>query len=434
MKKYPFYYYLFLLLALIVSILFWFFLFAKNYNNKLASVENRIIDPSVYVLRPIENPQIIDDSDSGRKLLSNYVNVAIKDTTNRTKSFIDDFSREYNANYQIVYADSTINYIQIKLPADVRISFKNDVKKRLQNYDLLVWDESIFKTGYTISNNSEWFLDAANLSNIEGRNQASNVKIAILDNGFDLEHPAIKGRIANPYNVTENSQNVAPSDANHGTHIASLAAGYDKTTNYEGVCTTCNIIPVKIEDSSGLITSTYIIKGILYAIKNKADVVNMSFGAAFFNEGIPLDIQNQFIISGAKDEEDFWKELFNYAERNKTICVIAAGNSNMLTGFDPFQRAENTIKVGAYNQNYEKAEFSNFGKLTSIYAPGTHILGAKPNNSYEYLDGTSMAAPIISGFVATLKAKNKNIGYKEVINMINKNSENKNNINILKFN
>jgi subtilisin family serine protease len=111
--------------------------------------------------------------------------------------------------------------------------------------------------------------------------------------------------------------------------------------------------------------------------------------------------------------------------------VLAAGNSNIMTGFDPFQRSKNTIKVGAIDKNQNKAGFSNFGPNTTIYAPGTNIYGAKPGNSYEILQGTSMAAPIVSGFVGLLKSMNKNLNNQQIISILNRNSVSENNLKIL---
>jgi subtilisin family serine protease len=146
---------------------------------------------------------------------------------------------------------------------------------------------------------------------------------------------------------------------------------------------------------------------------------------------IPLQEQKDYINSSAKDEEEFWNDLFNYANDKNVTCVLAAGNSNILTGFDPFQRSKNTIKVGAIDKNNTKAPFSNFGPTTTIYAPGTNIYGAKPGNSYEVLEGTSMAAPIVSGFIGLLKSKNKNLTNQQVLGIISRNSITENNIKIL---
>jgi subtilisin family serine protease len=133
------------------------------------------------------------------------------------------------------------------------------------------------------------------------------------------------------------------------------------------------------------------------------------------------------------DEELFWKELFDYTEKNNIICVLAAGNSAMLTGLDPFQRSPNTIKVGAYDQNYEITSFSNYGEFTTIFAPGKKVIGAKPNNQYEQLDGTSMAAPIISGIAAALKSKNKNYNSSNFKTFLNEHAIQKNNYKLFKY-
>jgi subtilisin family serine protease len=87
--------------------------------------------------------------------------------------------------------------------------------------------------------------------------------------------------------------------------------------------------------------------------------------------------------------------------------------------------------VGAVDKNGNKAPFSNFGANTTIYAPGTNIYGAKPGNSYEILEGTSMAAPIISGLIGLIKSKNKNISNQQIRDILNRNTINKNNIKIV---
>ena len=113
MKKYPLYYYLILLIAFIFSALFWIFVFSKSIN----SIESNhsSIDESIYILKPIDKGKIINDEESKRKIVSDIVNVAIKDTTNVSASFIKDFKEKFNQEYQIYYADSTINFFILSL-------------------------------------------------------------------------------------------------------------------------------------------------------------------------------------------------------------------------------------------------------------------------------------------------------------------------------
>jgi subtilisin family serine protease len=260
-----------------------------------------------------------------------------------------------------------------------------------------------------------------------------NIIIAVIDNGFDLSHPELKDKSVKPYNVIDKSTNVSPSNENHGTHVSStIIAKGNNNQGLVGICPDCSFMPIKVEDQNGMMSNTYIIDAILYAIKNKADVINLSLGMQIpSGVTIPVQEQKDYINSSAKDEEEFWDDLFSYANERNVTCVLAAGNSNIMTGFDPFQRSKNTIKVGAIDKNQNKASFSNFGPNTTIYAPGTNIYGAKPGNSYEVLQGTSMAAPIVSGFVGLLKSMNKNLTNQQVINIINRNSVRENNLKIL---
>ena len=63
--------------------------------------------------------------------------------------------------------------------------------------------------------------------------------------------------------------------------------------------------------------------------------------------------------------------------------------------------------------------------------PGEQIYGAKPNNLYEYLDGTSMSAPIISGFIGLIKSKYPTYKFDDVMNVLKSNTVEMNKIKLL---
>lgn len=430
MSKYPLYYYLILLAGLILAIVFWFSVFSINTQNTSTATGTVNGNNVNYLPQPVPIERIEKDKESGRSVASNILNIAVKDTNNISAKFLADFDAKYqNTDYKIIYADSVINYFQVEIPDGERISFKKKIKEDLDKYQLLVWDEALFSRQAESADN--WYISQTGIDKIKNTDAEKQIKIAVLDNGFDLQHEALsdKGELA--YNATDGSGNVSPANENHGTHVASLAAG-KQTGNFRGVCEECKIIPVKAQDVNNNITTSYIIKGILYSIKNGAKVINLSLGANLVNEQIPEEIQQQFIQNGAKDEEEFWDNLFQYAEEKKVLCVIAAGNSHLLTGFDPFQRSRYTIKVGAIDKTGNPADFSNYGPLTTLYAPGTNIFAAKPGNLYESLDGTSMAAPIVSGFVAVLKARNPEKSNQEIRDLLMANTVEMNGVKVLK--
>lgn len=392
-------------------------------------------------ITPIDTSKIITDTINNRRIVSNLVNIAIKNSTNTIAKFANELKEKYpSTEYKIVYIDSVVNRLQVQLPENDRINFKKEVKLKLDQYKLLVWDETLFDYVKNFNdpklqdNNANWYLKAVNIDKAwEQTTGDKNIIIAVIDNGFDLNHPELKGKAVKPYNVIDKSSDVRPNGVNHGTHVSStIVANGNNNQGLVGVCPDCSFMPIKVQDQNGMMTNTYIIDAILYAIKNKADVINLSLGMQIpMGLNISLEEQKEYINSNAKDEEEFWNDLFTYASDKNVTCVLAAGNSNIMTGFDPFQRTKSTIKVGAVDQNGKKTNFSNFGSNTTIYTPGTNIFGAKPGNKYESLEGTSMSAPIVSGFVGLIKSKNKNISNQDILKLLNSNSITKNNIKIL---
>ncbi|CAM3775092.1 S8 family serine peptidase [Flavobacterium gelidilacus] len=451
--KFPFSYYIVLFFGFVLMVLFWIIVL-KSWNNlnhnsfsnatNLSEVEywqQEYMPEQIAQIIPIDTSKIITDSLNQRKIVADLVNIAIKSSPNSIAKFANDLKEKYPSDtYKIIYIDSVVNRLQVQLPEEDRINFKSEVKVKLDKYKLLVWDETLFDYVKTFNDpklndrSAGWYLKAININKAwEQTTGDKSITIAVIDNGFDLNHPELKGKAIKPYNVIDKSNNVSPSNTNHGTHVSStIVANGNNNQGLVGVCPDCSFMPIKVEDQNGMMTNTYIIDAILYAIKNNADVINLSLGMQVpIGLNIPLQEQKEYINSNAKDEEEFWNDLFNYANEKNVTCVLAAGNSNIMTGFDPFQRASSTIKVGAINQNGEKADFSNFGSNTTIYAPGTNIYGAKPGNKYEVLEGTSMAAPIVSGFIGLIKSRNKNISSQEISRILNANSILKNNLKTL---
>lgn len=250
----------------------------------------------------------------------------------------------------------------------------------------------------------------------------TSVIIAIVDDGFDLVHPDLIKKNTFPYNVRTQNKNVFGNNQHtHGTHVAGIAlANNNNNFGLSGIAPNCGFMPIQISDNSDLFTSTDVIDGILYAIKHKADVINLSLGKQFSERlsEIPISEQESIVKTSAKDEEYFWKELFEYSNKENVTIVLAAGNQNILIGLDPMQRSEFGIVVSAINQNFEKANFSNYGETSTISAPGVGIYSCIPNKQFISYDGTSMSAPIVTGAVALMKTVNPKLTNLEIINIL----------------
>jgi len=188
-----------------------------------------------------------------------------------------------------------------------------------------------------------------------------------------------------------------PKEAKHGTHVAGIVAQVrGNNLGGDGVTNNAEILTVRAVPNGDEYDKD-IALGIRYAVDNGAKVINGSFGKYYSQ-------QKEWVIDAIK-----------YAESKDVLVVIAAGNESFdldVTNKYPNDTydgspefAKNVLIIGALSPAYGSkmiADFSNYGKNNvDIYAPGDEIYATTPLNTYEYLQGTSMASPNVAG-VATL--------------------------------
>ena len=133
---------------------------------------------------------------------------------------------------------------------------------------------------------------------------------------------------------------------------------------------------------------------------------------------------NSEINHSKRDAEFFWNEIFEMAEEENIMIVFAAGNCDVLIGLDQMKRADDVIIVSAVDKYNKKAIFSNHGERSTVSAPGVDIFSSMPGNRYACMDGTSQAAPIISGVVGLMKSINPNLSNKDIISILQKSGKN----------
>ena len=161
-NKFPFKYYVMLFLMLLLAILFWVFVFGLNKNetniqhyNTSRTVERVFVDnPSTETeywqqeylpeqtaqIIAIDTSKIINDTLNRRRIVSNLVNIALKNSENSIAKFANELKQKYpSEDYKIVYIDSVVNRLQVQLPDKERIRFKTEVKSKLSPYKLLTW-------------------------------------------------------------------------------------------------------------------------------------------------------------------------------------------------------------------------------------------------------------------------------------------------------
>lgn len=196
-------------------------------------------------------------------------------------------------------------------------------------------------------------------------------------------------------------------DALHGTHVAGIIAGLPTRTEPQyGVASRVAKIMTVRAVPDGDERDKDVANAIRYAVDNGAMVLNMSFGK-------PLSPGKKYV----------W-EAMKYAQDKGVLLVHAAGNDNVdiaaeenyptnfasVTDAAPF--VNNVITVGASTRDSQalRAGFSNYNlKMVDVFAPGNEIYSTVPDGQYRYLQGTSMASPVVAGAAALLKAYMPNL-------------------------
>ncbi|MBT8255402.1 MAG: S8 family peptidase [Bacteroidia bacterium] len=199
-------------------------------------------------------------------------------------------------------------------------------------------------------------------------------------------------------------------DAQHGTHVAGIiAAKRGNGVGMNGVANNVQIMVVRAVPDGDEYDKD-IALAIRYAVDNGAKVINTSFGKYY-----------------SPHPEWVWGAI-KYAAKKDVLIVNAAGNEGFdLDGIEVYPNdqqktgpevADNFITIGALNYDYGSemvANFSNFGKSNvDVFAPGVKIWSTTPLNTYEFLQGTSMAAPAVAGVAAMIRSQYPSLSAKQV--------------------
>lgn len=147
---------------------------------------------------------------------------------------------------------------------------------------------------------------------------------------------------------------------------------------------------------------------IRYAVDNGASVINMSFGKGF---GTHKYLVDEAVKYAAKKDVLLVHAAGNSGDNNDVTVNYPNANFEKKSGFlfcKKQKRAENWIEVGALNfagGENAAAPFSNYGlKEVDLFAPGMQIYSTLPNDNYEFLQGTSMASPVVAGVAAMIRS------------------------------
>ena len=224
-----------------------------------------------------------------------------------------------------------------------------------------------------------------------------------LNKGFD-PRPLIGDNYDDASERHYGNADVKGPDADHGTHVAGIIGAKRKNNlGIDGVSDQVQIMSVRVVPN-GDERDKDVANAIRYAVDNGAKVINMSFGKGYAYNKKTVD------------------EAVKYAESKDVLLVHAAGNDSKNVDVEknyPMKyftdsvdaiigEAKNWITVGATAWKVDAdllAEFSNYGyRSVDVFAPGVKIYSTMPESKYKDMDGTSMAAPVVSGLAALIRA------------------------------
>ena len=226
----------------------------------------------------------------------------------------------------------------------------------------------------------QWPLASIQISSLWQKTMGSqDILVAILDTGIDKSHEDLSGQIEAEANFTDAP---GPGDIHgHGTHIAGIIAAKNNSIGIVGLAPGCRLLNVKVADDRGRCQVSDLVEGIIWAVDNGANVINIS-----------IEIKESY-----PDLE----EAINYAWNHGVVVIAAAGNNG---GESPVYPAfyEDCIAVAAVKEDNSLAPLSNQGDWIDLAAPGFKIFSTLPDDSYGYETGTSFATAHVSGIAALL--------------------------------
>ena len=253
-----------------------------------------------------------------------------------------------------------------------------------------------------------------------------SVVIGVLDTGIDINHPDLQNSIyintaeANGIAGVDDDGNGYIDDINgwdfvngdntiyddsaldyHGTHVSGILAAAANSTGIVGIAPNVKLMPLKFISGNWGYTCD-IIDAIEYAMAKGVKIMNCSFGGTDDN----FVLKDTMVNSGI-------------------LFICAAGNRGTDVSASPVYPAcfniPNVLSVASIDSKGVLSPYSSYGNKIHVAAPGVNILSTTPNNTYDYLTGTSAAVPYVTGIAALLKSYLPNITIGEIASRIKNN-------------
>ncbi|MFJ6750109.1 MULTISPECIES: S8 family serine peptidase [unclassified Streptomyces] len=248
-----------------------------------------------------------------------------------------------------------------------------------------------FHIDATQDNPPSWGLDRIDQADTAGDKKykypdsaGEGVTAYVIDTGVRTTHKDFEGRASSGFDAVDGDDDA--NDGNgHGTHVAGTIAG-----KAHGVAKKAKIVAVRVLDDQGSGTTEQVVAGIDWVTKNHKgpSVANMSLGGGA-DEALDAAVKKA-IDAGV-------------------TFAVAAGNESSDAGQGSPSRVKEAITVASSTDKDEQSDFSNFGKVVDLYAPGSDITSDwnESDDATNTISGTSMATPHVVGAAAVYLSGHK---------------------------
>lgn len=257
---------------------------------------------------------------------------------------------------------------------------------------------------------------------VMGNLGSPDVCIAVVDTGFDLAHPDLKGngnKIKAPIDLETSTTDVYPnSGSNHGTACAGVALGSASASGIAGACPNATFIPIKMP----YLSDDIIERMATHILQNEADIVSCSLG---FPNPTPLSTRQQNALQKLVREG-----------RNGKGCSLFFATGNSTRPLSDFADCRDVFAITASNSLDEFSTYSNYGENVFICAPSNGESGAgittcdltgdagdAPRNYLPSFGGTSSATPLVAGICGLLLSINPNLRVEDIRNLLKDTAE-----------
>lgn len=343
--------------------------------------------------------------EAGAAVPGQYI-VVFQDNAGNTPGLARALARGHGLGLQHVY-EFALKGFSATVPAGRLAALARDSRVAYIEQDVVVTaNGQEIPTGITRIGGE--FNVSANIDGLDGEDERVNVDVAVIDTGILATHPDLN--VVAGTNCARGGprgkpcEDGHPGDGNgHGTHVAGTIGALDNDIGVVGVAPGARLWPVQVLGSNGSGYMSWLIAGLDWVAKNAnhIEVANMSIGCGCYYKALDEALSRTVtagvtVVVSAGNEAMDGDDLT--PSGNFDVISVSA-----LADFDglPGGTGEATCRA---DEDDSFANFSNYGSMVDLIAPGVCILSTYNDGGYAVASGTSMASPHVAGAAALLAA------------------------------